>query len=77
MPGRGVCVSSSLNIKVGVQCRVPKCYSNKHQYNVLVLFGGRNTDGKADASGCMGWGMWCDEDTSSSLCPDDNSWGQR
>ena len=42
--------------------RVPKGY-DKHRremYRVLVIFGGRNTDGKADASGRMGWGKWCD-----------------
>ena len=27
----------------------------------LVIFGGRNTDGKADASGRMGWGLVIDE----------------
>lgn len=38
--------------------RVPKGY-DKHRremYRVLVIFGGRNTDGKADASGRMGLG---------------------
>ena len=43
--------------------RVPKGY-DKHRremYRVLVIFGGRNTDGKADASGRMGWGLVIDE----------------
>ena len=40
------------------QYRVPKgCDRNRREmYRVLVIFGGRNTDGKADASGRMGWG---------------------
>ena len=38
------------------QYRVPKGYdkNRREMYRVLVIFGGRNTDGKADASGCMG-----------------------
>lgn len=45
------------------QYRVPKGYDAKRResYRVLVIFGGRNTDGKADASGRMGWGKWCDD----------------
>ena len=45
------------------QYRVPKGYDKNRQeiYRVLVIFGGRNTDGKADASGRMGWGKWCDD----------------
>ena len=45
------------------QYRVPKGYDAKRreQYRVLVIFGGRNTTGKADASGRMGWGKWCDD----------------
>ena len=37
------------------QYRVPKDYdkSRREMYRVLVIFGGRNTDGKADASGRM------------------------
>ena len=44
------------------QYRVPKGYdkNRREMYRVLVIFGGRNTDGKADASGRMGWGKWCD-----------------
>ena len=39
------------------QYRVPKGYDKNRQemYRVLVIFGGRNTDGKADASGRMCW----------------------
>ena len=35
--------------------RVPKGYdkNRREMYRVLVIFGGRNTDGKADASGRM------------------------
>ena len=38
------------------QYRVPKGddKNRREMYRVLVIFGGRNTDGKADASGCMG-----------------------
>ncbi len=45
------------------QYRVPKGYdkNRREMYRVLVIFGGRNTDGKADASGRMGWGKWCDD----------------
>ena len=38
------------------QYRVPKGYdkNRREMYRVLVIFGGRNTDGKADASCHMG-----------------------
>ena len=42
------------------QYRVPRGYDPRKTCRVLVIFGGRNTDGKADASGRMGWGEWCD-----------------
>ena len=37
------------------QYRVPKGYdkNRREMYRVFVIFGGRNTDGKADASGRM------------------------
>ena len=41
------------------QYRVPQGYNPRKTCRVLVIFGGRNTDGKADASGRMGWGQWC------------------
>ena len=55
--------SAPQNRNAVFQYRVPKGYddSRREMYRVLVLFGGRNTDGKADASGRMGWGKWCDE----------------
>ncbi len=61
------------------QYRVPKGYdeSRREKYRVLVIFGGRNTDGKADASGRMGWGEWCDENDIFLVCPgfkDDTYW---
>ena len=43
------------------QYRVPRGYNPKKNCRVLVIFGGRNTDGKADASGRMGWGEWNDK----------------
>ena len=59
--------------------RVPKGY-DKHRremYRVLVIFGGRNTDGRADASGRMGWGKWCDDNGIFIVAPgfrNDNYW---
>ena len=43
------------------QYRVPKGYDKNRREMYRVFFGGRNTDGKADASGRMGWGKWCDD----------------
>ena len=46
-------------------------------YRVLVIFGGRNTDSKADASGRMGWGKWCDDNGIFLVAPglkNDNYW---
>ena len=42
------------------QYRVPKGYdkNRREMYRVLVIFGGRNTEGKADASGRMGGEKW-------------------
>ncbi len=65
------------NQSIPFQYRVPANYVHKDQYVILVLFGGRNTDGKADASGRMGWGKWCDENNVFILAPgfkDDNYW---
>ena len=61
------------------QYRVPQGYDKNRQemYRVLVIFGGRNTDGKADASGRMGWGKWCDENGIFLVAPglkNDNYW---
>ena len=49
------------NQQVVFQYRVPRGYNPKKTCRVLVIFGGRNTDGKADASGRMGWGEWNDK----------------
>ena len=53
------------------QYRVPKGYdaNRAETYRILVIFGGRNTDGKADASGRMGWGEWCDDNGIFLICP--------
>lgn len=53
------------------QYRIPKDYdaNRREAYRVLVIFGGRNTDGKADASGRMGWGKWCDDNGIFLICP--------
>ena len=61
------------------QYRVPKGYdkNRREMYRVLVIFGGRNTDGKADATGRMGWGKWCDDNGIFILAPgfkDDTYW---
>lgn len=40
--------------------RVPRGYNPRKTCRVLVIFGGRNTNGKADASSRMGWDEWCD-----------------
>ncbi|MBQ9500972.1 MAG: hypothetical protein IJU70_02320 [Lentisphaeria bacterium] len=61
------------------QYRVPKGYDRNRSgsYRVLVIFGGRNTDGRADASGRMGWGKWCDDNGIFILAPglkNDNYW---
>ena len=46
---------ASQNRNAVFQYRVPKGYdkNRREMYRVLVIFGGRNTDGKADASGRM------------------------
>ena len=72
-----IVTNSTANLNVAIQCYIPKGYNNEHQHNVLILFGGRNTDGKADASGRMGWGEWCDENNVFILAPgfkDDDYW---
>ena len=61
------------------QYRVPKGYdkNRREMYRVLVIFGGRNTNGKDDASGRMGWGQWCDDNGIFIVAPglkDDNYW---
>ena len=61
------------------QYRVPKGYdkNRREMYRVLVIFGGRNTNGKADASGRMGWGKWCDDNDIFLVVPglkNDNYW---
>ncbi|MBE6366443.1 MAG: hypothetical protein E7052_00860 [Lentisphaerae bacterium] len=58
---------------------MPKGYDKerRERYRVLVMFGGRNTDGKADASGRMGWGEWADKHGIFIVAPgwkDDDYW---
>ena len=67
------------NINAVFQYRVPRGYdkNRREMYRVLVIFGGRNTDGKADAAGRMGWGDWCDDNRIFLVAPglkDDNYW---
>ena len=68
--------------RIGMRCFntvFPKGYdkNRREMYRVLVIFGGRNTDGKADASGRMGWGKWCDDNGIFLVAPglkNDNYW---
>ena len=67
------------NKQAEFQYRVPKGYdkSRREMYRVLVIFGGRNSDGKADASGRLGWGKWCDDNGIFLVAPgfkDDDYW---
>ncbi len=70
------------NPQVTVYYRVPKNYDGKRQesYRVMVIFGGRNNTGKADAGGRLGWGPWADELGIFLVSPgfkDDNYWEPR
>lgn len=51
------------NRNVTVYYRVPKDYdpARPESYRVLVIFGGRNCSGQAEAGGRLGWGAWADE----------------
>ena len=42
--------------------RVPSSYdpSRRERHRVLVLFGGRNADGRPEVSGKLGWTAWAD-----------------
>ena len=53
---------SKANPQVTVWYRAPRNYgvSQKMPYRVLVLFGGRNCDGKSEVSGKLGWPEWAD-----------------
>lgn len=67
------------NRTVTVHFRVPKDYDAEQpgSWRVLVLFGGRNTDGRADASGRLGWDEWADRHGIFLVCPgfrNDNYW---
>jgi len=45
------------NLQAVFQYRVPRGYNPRKTCRVLVIFGGRNTDGKADAYGRMDWAV--------------------
>lgn len=53
---------SADNPLVKVWYRVPRDYdpSGKGRMRTLILFGGRNCDGKAEVSGKLGWTEWAD-----------------
>lgn len=62
--------------------RVPSSYreNSRRTYRVLVLFGGRNSKGKAEVSGKLGWPKWADEQEIFLIAPgyrDDNYWEPR
>lgn len=50
------------NALVKVWYRVPQNYdaNGKGLSRVLILFGGRNCDGKPEVSGKLGWTEWAD-----------------
>ena len=59
--------------------RVPSSYQEdpRRTYRVLVIFGGRNSPGKAEVSGELGWPKWADEQEVFLIAPgyrDDNYW---
>ena len=51
------------NACVKVWYRVPRRYDVAHpgRWRVLVLFGGRNADGRPEVSGKLGWTEWADQ----------------
>ena len=67
------------NPSVKVWCRVPRNYDPQRslRYRVLVLFGGRNSDGRPEVSGKLGWTEWADLNGIFLVSPtlkDDNYW---
>ena len=57
-----VAAKSEINPVVTVWYRVPRNYNKtgSAKHRVLVLFGGRNCDGKPEVSGKLGWTEWAD-----------------
>ena len=51
------------NATVKFWYRVPKNYdaTRRERYRILVLFGGRNCDGKNEVSGKLGWPSWAEK----------------
>ena len=51
------------NRVVTVYFRIPANYDARRPFSwrVLVVFGGRNSNGRAEASGWLGWGDWADQ----------------
>lgn len=49
------------NRVVSVWFRVPENYDARSVCRVLVIFGGRNAEGKGEVSGALGWGEWADK----------------
>ena len=67
------------NPSVKVWYRVPCNYDPQRglRYRVLVLFGGRNSDGRPEVSGKLGWTEWADLNGIFLVAPtlkDDNYW---
>lgn len=66
-----VATKSPDNPKAKFWCRSPKGYDGQRRkpYSVLVYFGGRNCQGKEEASGKLGWSSWSDENDVFLVCP--------
>lgn len=67
------------NRTVTVYFRIPANYKQKQTglWRVLILFGGRNSDGRSDVTGRLGWGEWADKHGIFLVCPgfrNDNYW---
>ena len=67
------------NKETKVPFRIPARYdaSRPEMWRVLVLFGGRNTDGVKEANGSLDFSQWADREGIFLVCPgfkDDNYW---
>ncbi len=74
-----VTTKATKNQQVTFYVRVPENYDSQRRdlYRILVLFGGRNSSGKEDATGRLGWGEWADQLGIFLVCPgfiDDEYW---
>ena len=81
--GKPFCISVKTkaphNPQARVWCHVPEKYDARRRapYPVLVYFGGRNCQGRAEASGKLGWADWADDHDVFLVAPgfrDDDYW---